>query len=462
MKFKNEKMKMEASGNRTGKMKWTTILLIFIISIVTIFIILTVVNIVRAKNNKAPIFYYAKTVNPVDGGIIYNVFPYKITMYKNQLNDETILDISLVSKPYMNPYYNPDSPHYILPSKKIDIKKAEINYDVYVQVLKDSINKIDSGELNKKEQELKDKINQELGYRKPEEDKKDVEIKKYDIIYIGTTLNDNEIDEFKNRLKEKLDKDDFFKNKKIEFLKKDDLKNIKEKFVYIEINTNENYLEKDKLTVGINVNNGMEYSFNVEAEKGVNSVTCTFKEDFDQQERDRAFSEKYKEDLIKIMQKEKEQKEEMIKNEELKKYSKIKERLKELNSKNKICYIKGMNEYGDQEKAVKTPTNEGKTIKFKTVFCITKDYEIYTYQVQRQIAQNGAIELEEVLGKVGKISKDETQKFFTKLDGLTKYTGIGFVEKENDNTIEIKYNGKTTYVLINKLNEVLKQIGVEI
>ena len=56
-------------------------IMIILATIVLLFILSISINFLRVRKGNPPIFYFSKSINSLDGSIVYNIFPYKITDY---------------------------------------------------------------------------------------------------------------------------------------------------------------------------------------------------------------------------------------------------------------------------------------------------------------------------------------------------------------------------------------------
>lgn len=184
--------------------------LVIIIVLFLIIVVITIVNIMNAKNGKRPIFYFSQTVNIVDGSLVYNIFPYKITEYRNRLNSDSYIEISMFFERYMNQFYDPKSSKYIFEQSEYIPPVFDANKQV--ALIEDIIEKVNIDAFS-------------LGTNS-----------NYANIYIDTTLsNDNKL-KLIEIVNDKIQKK--YQNKNIVFKSLEELKN-------------ENILLDDKIIDGI-------------------------------------------------------------------------------------------------------------------------------------------------------------------------------------------------------------------
>lgn len=249
---------VKESGNR---LRPSIIIIIIISLVILIYGSLTAINIVNANNNKPPLMYFAKTVEQADGSITYNVFPYKVVVYKNHVTTDEIYEIMWFFTNKANPFYDPNSPYSSITKPKA-YKPVQVNLDSYVALVEDVVNKMEAGFFKKSfDEKVKQQYNNpnninistniettglsditdnvqiqeqpqtQTQTQQPNQPQSQTQnntnttqAMKYKKIYISTTLDDNTFNTFKGKVDSMLKTKENFQTREIIFAGYDDLK----------------------------------------------------------------------------------------------------------------------------------------------------------------------------------------------------------------------------------------------
>lgn len=429
---------------KTFNKKW--LIIIIIILIMAVVASTVAINVSRFNKGQEPLFHFSKTINGIDGSIIYNIFPYKIIDYRNTVNDERYMEISSLFKNYKNEFYNPNSPRYVFSKKEYVAPVFKL--DKYKSLVDDVISKVNEDGFG-------------LGTNS-----------NYSNIYIETGLKDEDksklVTAVDNIVKTKYD------NKAMQFTSLNDLGNkgiFKDNKIddgiYIKVALLENTDDADIMSFELITNVSSVFSQKATINNDVNAK-ITYIDDFDQierkeiEEKNKEILEREKAEKLREEEKEKEElaKKEKIEN-ELKEqqelFEKNNRRLQNLLGKTNYFVIEGRRTFIESE-TIETIENKEKKIediKSYNSIKINSDKIIYFYQEQVQ-----GNTLTQVYIKERQLSDLEFNNFIEKLDKLTGYSGIG--KYQDTVVLSINYSGKIKNVLLIDINEIFKEFGMEI
>lgn len=436
------------SGEKEGNKKFTLkkLLIIILAILFVMFLIVTVLNILNVKQGKLPVFYFAKTINDVDGSVVYNIFPYKITDYKNRANSDSYIEVSIFFKKYRNQFYDPQSSRYIF--KTTEYKPPVIDVNKYISLIDDVISKVNTDGFS-------------LGTNS-----------NYSKIYIDTSLdNENKTKLIENTNKEIANK---YSNKTILFKSLNSLKSdnvfINGKIIdgiYIKVAILENRETEDIMSMELITNLSTIFSQKVILKNQV-PIVFEYSDDFDEQERKRILKETQdnleRNEALKKQEEEKRKKDEeekqnaeQLRKQEVDDFNKKQNRLKTLLETQNLAIFDG------KKGLIKTETfihllNEDKDNKEIASYNIIKiNNQKVMYLYQEQIEQNASVN---IFIKERQLTNEEFNSLINDIKNLTGYTGTG--EYQNSFVININYLGTDKNILLSDLNNILKKYDMNI
>lgn len=415
-------------------------IMIILATIVLLFILSISINFLRVRKGNPPIFYFSKSINSLDGSIVYNIFPYKITDYKNSMNEESYTEISFVFQPYNNKFYNPKSSKYVF--SKEEYVAPVFNVNKYRLTIDDVIKQVNSN-----------------GFKLGTDSK-------YSNIYIGTSLNGENLESFKssieNLIKEK------YNDKKLNFQSLDELKE-KEIYkngkivdgIYIRIAMLESKEKEDIMTLELITNVSEVFSQKVSISNI--DLRIVYTDDFDQLERKakekaikdealrKELEEKREQARIEAERLEKEKAERELK-EQLDLYKQKEERLNLLLSKDNLFILNQKKGFVESE-IVDTIINKDfdkNNMKSYDFVRINSDKILYHYQEQVLEGKSYMVYIKEK-----ELTNIEYTNIMRAVEGLTGYSGVG--KYQESHVLEVAYLGKSRNLLLLDLKQLFEK-----
>lgn len=426
------------------KKKIQHMILFGVICFVLLIILITFINIFNAKRGKRPILYFAQTINDIDGSVVYNIFPYKITEYKNRVNDDSYIEYSSVFKKFKNKYYDPDSDKYLF--KKDEYIKPDFDIKDHFALFEDVIDKVNNNKFN---------LGTNSNYKNIYLDLKVDEHKK---IELEKLINNN----FKNK----------FNNINIEYKDISALKlenKVRENKILdgIYISIIGLSIQDDEVTMSVELitNKSTIYSQKVLIKKSGEIRTFEYSNDFDQLARENKINEQKKEEERIELERRAIEERRLREEEEKRKIEELEQKKKkdfedgQLRLKN-LLNIKNLAVFNGKlanidTKAIETPLNENINLDdIKTYNHIRINTNYIIYQYQEQIIDNKS---SNIFVKERLLSQIEYNDLIQNIDKLTAYSGTG--KYQDTISMEINYLGKTKNVLLKELNNLLNKFS---
>lgn len=439
-------MKEEIQRNGNRNISFKKIFLIILIILLVIFVITTITNISYAKQDKTPIFYLSKTVNEVDSSVIYNVFPYKITNYKNRVNSDSYIEVSLFFKRYRNQFYDPESSKYIF--EVGEYKPPVFDINKHISLIDDVISKVNTDGFS-------------LGTNS-----------NYSKIYIDTFLSDDNRTKLISGVNNEIAKK--YPNKSIIFKTLESLKNDNifkdDKIIdgiYIKVAILETREDEDVMSMEIITNVSSVFSQKVVLENKT-PIVFKYSDDFDEQERKRILNEekdkiareaaiKQQEEERKKRDLEEKQRLEQEKQQKINEYNKKQDRLNFLLKTSNLVILDGKKGFikTNTEKTILNENKDLNNINSYNIIRINNSKIMYFYQ--EQIKNNVAIN---VYIKEKQLTDNEFNYIINEINNMTGYSGVG--KYQNSFVINISYLGRNKNILLKDLNEILKKYEMSI
>lgn len=209
-----------------------------------------------------------------------------------------------------------------------------------------------------------------------------------------------------------------------------------------------------------------EYSQKVIVKNIEGQYTFEYKDDFDQQERIKKEVDVLKEISRKEKEEERLNQERIASEKDEARYRDDEIKIVALLKKKQLLQIDGLKSKINEPEYIKTLKNKTSRVTASNMLFLTNDNELVNYQIQKRDAGTGDLvdtsveKQERLIRKEKTITTQQVQEILNQLNRVTGYSGIGSVG--SDRTVEVKFSGKTKYILLSDINKILAKYEMKI